>query len=214
MSARNTDDKKGFCLFFDWVEDLDYLDGADAWIVVKALCDYYKNKINPIDNVPKELKPMVSMMFHQIQRQEDIKVKRQEAGRSGGFATAKNSKGVAMLQQKSPTETDTITDTETNTNNKGSDSAPPVQIFGEFHHVKLTEEQHSKLIDTYGESMTADYIRRLDEYIEQKGAKYKNHYLAVRNWINKDNERSVNNEHNGNNGSGTTTPPVRYATTF
>lgn len=208
MATRNADDKKGFCLFFDWVKDLDFLSGAEAWTVVKALCDYYENGVNPVDNVPNELKSIVSMMFHQIQRQEDIKAKRAEAGRNGGnttaknnFAKAKDSKTTAKLQQKPPTETDTITETDTYTKTNIRDktacgvSSPPVSCFGEFRHIKLTDEQHSKLVSEYGESVIAECIDRMDSYLEQIGKpnKYKNFYAAIKNWIKKDNENKPNN---------------------
>lgn len=111
------EENKGFCLFFDWIEDLDYHDGADAWKVIKALCNYYKDGISPIDAVEQKLKPTVSMMFHQIQRQQSISKARAIAGQKGGFATAKNSKDEAMAHQSPPTytNTNTITNTDTNT---------------------------------------------------------------------------------------------------
>lgn len=110
------EENKGFCLFFDWIEDLDYHDGADAWKVIKALCNYYKDGISPIDAVEQKLKPTVSMMFHQIQRQQSISKVRAIAGQKGGFATAKNGKDEAKPNQNPPTYTNTITNTKTETN--------------------------------------------------------------------------------------------------
>ena len=60
---------------------------------------------------------------------------------------------------------------------------------GEFGHVLLTDEELSKLINDLGEPTVTEYIRRLDEYIEQKGAKYRNHSLTIRNWAKRDTER-------------------------
>lgn len=63
---------KGFCMFFDWMEDLEYLSAEDAWTVIKALGNYYKNGVDPVENVDKHLKFALSVMFHQIKRQEEI----------------------------------------------------------------------------------------------------------------------------------------------
>lgn len=54
---------------------------------------------------------------------------------------------------------------------------------GEYNHVLLTEDQMQKLIDEYGEIVTAKAITFLDEYIEMKGYKAKNHYLAIKKWV-------------------------------
>lgn len=62
---------KGFCMFFDWVEDLDYLPAEDAWKVTKALANYFKNGVNPVENGESHLKFALSIMFHQIKRQEE-----------------------------------------------------------------------------------------------------------------------------------------------
>ena len=60
------------------------------------------------------------------------------------------------------------------------------QIFGEYSHVKLTAEQYKKLISDFGEDVTDEYIRRCDEYQQQKGKSYKDYNLTIRNWIEKD----------------------------
>lgn len=54
---------------------------------------------------------------------------------------------------------------------------------GEYGHVLLTDEQEQKLMDEYGEIVTLKAIEFLDEYIEEKGYKAKNHYLTIRRWV-------------------------------
>lgn len=56
-------------------------------------------------------------------------------------------------------------------------------IYGEYKHVRLTDEEYKKLIEEYGETPTKDAIKYLDEYIEMKGASYKNHNLVLRKWV-------------------------------
>jgi hypothetical protein len=72
---------------------------------------------------------------------------------------------------------------------------PPKKQFLEF--VRLSDEEHKKLIDRLGLNRTADYIDKLNNYIGSKGKKYKSHYHTILNWSNKDNERTTNdrNDH-------------------
>lgn len=71
-----------------------------------------------------------------------------------------------------------------NKDNKKSNKENTKKIYGEYKHVRLTEKQYNKLVDDYGESIVKEYIKRLDEYIQMKGAKYKDHNLTIRHWLN------------------------------
>jgi len=68
-------------------------------------------------------------------------------------------------------------------------------LYGDF--VKLTENEYQKLIDKLGQSITEQYIERLNLYIGSKGDKYKSHYYTILNWVNKDNKGG---DKNGNTG--------------
>lgn len=54
-------------------------------------------------------------------------------------------------------------------------------IHGEFKKVLLTDEQFEKLKEDYANYN--ELIKFLDEYIEMKGYKAKNHYLAIKKWV-------------------------------
>ena len=54
--------------------------------------------------------------------------------------------------------------------------------YGELEHVKLTEEEYSKLLSKLGENSTIELIFELDTYIGSKGVKYKSHYATLLNW--------------------------------
>lgn len=56
-------------------------------------------------------------------------------------------------------------------------------IFGEYKHVRLTDNELERLNKDYGEQDTLEAIKYLDEYIEMKGASYKNHNLVLRKWV-------------------------------
>ena len=103
------------------------------------------------------------------------------------------------------TETETETETETDiilTDNSvcGGKSAEQISApapakkksamhkHGEYGHVRLTDEQHKKLIGEYGQQTVDTYIRKIDEYCQLKGKLYKDYNLAIRNWISRDNQ--------------------------
>lgn len=64
-----------------------------------------------------------------------------------------------------------------NTNNKVSKHK-----YGEYHHVLLTDKEHTHLLELYGDSLD-EHIKILDEYIETSGKKYKNHSLVIQKWV-------------------------------
>ena len=48
--------------------------------------------------------------------------------------------------------------------------------------VSLTDQEHKKLIDKFGEPGTQTRIEKLNNYIGSKGIKYKSHYHTILNW--------------------------------
>ena len=60
---------------------------------------------------------------------------------------------------------------------------PTKHIYGEYGHVRLTDDERNKLMDEYGEAETSEAIKYLDEYIEMKGYKAKSHYLCIKKWV-------------------------------
>lgn len=75
----------------------------------------------------------------------------------------------------------TVTDSVTDTDKKKKDKK---HKYGEYGHVLLTDEELQKLTERF-----PDWHRRIsqmDEAIERKGYKYKNHYLAILDWAKRD----------------------------
>ena len=71
---------------------------------------------------------------------------------------------------------------------KKENPKPLKKTFGEYRHVKLSEEQHAKLTADFGEALVAEYIKRCDEYVQSKGPKkaYNDYNLALRQWLKRD----------------------------
>ena len=51
-----------------------------------------------------------------------------------------------------------------------------------LEYVRLTAEEHRKLIDTFGEQGAADRIQELNDGIGSKGYKYHSHYHTILSW--------------------------------
>lgn len=59
---------------------------------------------------------------------------------------------------------------------------PEKLIFGEFEKVRLTEEEHAKLVGRMNEHNTALLIAELDTYIASTGKRYSSHYATILAW--------------------------------
>lgn len=70
------------------------------------------------------------------------------------------------------------------TNNNVKNGKNEKKIYMEF--VQLTEDEHQKLVDQFGEPRTNDFIERLNNYVGSTGKKYKSHYHTILNWSKKD----------------------------
>ena len=91
------------------------------------------------------------------------------------------------------TITNTITTTNSinnierdNTNSLKKVKKPKIEkmTFGEYHNVRLTEDEYKKLQNEFMD--WAQRIEDLSSYIASKGDKYKSHYATIRSWAARD----------------------------
>ena len=76
-----------------------------------------------------------------------------------------------------------------NNNNKTSKKKTTKEVrhkYGEFKNILLSDKDLEKLKAEYGEELVEKYIKKMDEWIELNGRRYKNYYLALRQWMNKE----------------------------
>lgn len=78
-------------------------------------------------------------------------------------------------------------------------------IYGEFKNVKLSKEEHEKLVAEFGESGTKDKIESLSQYVASKGKKYSSHYATILSW-----ERKNDGTHKSDTAKGTKKPCKKY----
>ena len=88
-----------------------------------------------------------------------------------------------------------------------SDGTPPTsktkkpakKKYGTYQHIRLTDEEYSRLCEEYSEQVITDYITKMDEWIQLKGNKgYKDYNLAIRKWLSRDNINKTGGIENGN----------------
>ncbi|NCD10362.1 MAG: hypothetical protein EOL98_13280 [Negativicutes bacterium] len=63
------------------------------------------------------------------------------------------------------------------------------KTYGSFDNVRLTDEEHSKLVERFGLSGTKDRIENLSLYIKSKNAKYADHNATILAWERKKEEK-------------------------
>ena len=65
------------------------------------------------------------------------------------------------------------------------------KLYGEYKHIRLTDEQYATLIAEYGEDKIKEMIQRCDEYCQQNGKTYKDYSLTIRNWIRREKDAAA-----------------------
>lgn len=80
-----------------------------------------------------------------------------------------------------------------NNNNitKSSKKKASKKSYGQYKNVKLSDKELEDLIAEYGKDTIDKYIEIMDMKIEEKGYKYKNFSLAMRNWMKKANVKPL-----------------------
>ena len=71
---------------------------------------------------------------------------------------------------------------EDNKDTPDKPAKPQKHKHGEYKHVLLTSDEYLRLCEEWGEPELLRMIKELDEGIEAKGYKYKNHNLTIREW--------------------------------
>lgn len=70
-----------------------------------------------------------------------------------------------------------------NKNNNTIKKKEPRHKYGEYKNILLTDKELEKLISDYGKPIIDEYIKKMDEWIELNGKRYKNYNLALRKWL-------------------------------
>lgn len=193
--------KNSFVLYTEQKAIFDKLSDEQAGKLIKAIYEYVeKGKIDNIDEITNIIiTPFITVLDKDMQKYEETKKKRAEAGAKGGKQKVANQANAKSAKQKvanqavydneyvNEYDNDNIINDINNIatfEEKSSivDTAKASKHkYGEYKHVLLKDEELQRLQKDY--SNWEELITYLDEYIEMKGYKAKNHYLAIKKWV-------------------------------
>ena len=127
---------------------------------------------------------------------------RREAGRKGGlakgsnakFATDENSKNsnakfakASESKNSNAKHNDNDNDNENdNDNDNGNDNRDEWTLpYGTYLNVLITMDEYDALCESWKKEQVDEKVEHLSSYLKQ-GHEYKNHYVALRDWLKKD----------------------------
>ena len=114
-------------------------------------------------------------------------------------------KGIEEELKKAPSEILSLLQTEgmhtlshlTKLNLTKPNSTKPKKLrFGELGKVMLSEQEHAKLVERFGQRITDELVFELDTYLGSKGAKYKSHYATILSWAKRKADKQVKGKSN------------------
>lgn len=159
-------------------------------------------------NVMEFVSPLAKVAFGFIKqeidndnrRQAEISEKRRNAGKRGG-APKNNRNAIRDKEQEQPAEPISAPATQSNLFGFEEPVKPPEKPkkptkpskhkYAEY--VLLTEAEHQKLVDAYGEDGAQWMITKLDNYKAARGMTYKSDYRAILNWVTEEYEKQKMN---------------------
>lgn len=168
--------------FYCTVEDLEEKTTFSEYKQRKAL-----KKLESFGLINSKVKGIPAKRFIKINEEQVLKI----------FVTAdQNNSGdiPQKTQELRPEEFQTnnnrINNNTKNNNRNNKEKEKNKKKFGEFENVLLTEEEHSKLINRYGNETVDRYINKLDRWLED-GHKKKSHYLTIISWVEDDKDKEA-----------------------
>lgn len=171
--------KKSFVMYNEWQPLFTNITDEQAGQLIKAVYAYQFGEETP----PEE--PLLNSVYQMMrgrfetdaEKYREVCEKRKLNGQKGGLAKASKSyQKVANASEEKPKE-------------PPKKEAPKKNEYGEYHNVRLTDEEYKRLNAKFGEGDTAEAIKILDTYIESlspaKKKEYlkKGHNLCMQNWV-------------------------------
>ena len=173
--------KKSFVMYNEWQPLFANITDEQAGQLIKAVYAYQFGEESP----PEE--PLLNSVYQMMrgrfetdaEKYKEVCEKRKLNGQKGGLAKASKSyQKLANASKEKPKEPP-----------KPKKEAPKKNEYGEYHNVRLTDEEYKRLNAKFGEGDTAEAIKILDTYIgslspaKKKEYLKKNHNLCMQNWV-------------------------------
>jgi hypothetical protein len=123
-------------------------------------------------------------LLRRMEIREETRQKRSAAGQKGAEKRWQNDKPIANAKQTHSTaiakDSKERKGKETESKGNKDDSPPHVKI----QHLTISTDEHTKLVDEYGEAAVANIYDRMRNYTKLQN--YKSGYLTANNWLKTD----------------------------
>ena len=160
--------RESMVFYRSFMEATDSLEADQYKKVIQMVLHYAMN-----GEVPEE-KGIEYSLFALMKPQIDANNRRYENGKKGaefGKLGGRPKKETPKKPQENPKDPPNDNSNDNFNENLTVMNKKKNHLYGEYRHVKLTDEEYQKLLSDYGASVLDDYIRRLDEYIQTTGKK-------------------------------------------
>ena len=166
------ENKKSFLLYCDLLHTVKKLNDEQAGKLFKHVLEYV-NDLNPeTEDIITDLcfEPIKQNLKRDLQKYEQIREKKREAGKKGANKRWQNIAPVKSAKKK-------MANIAVNVNVNDKD------IYKSFAHLSISVMEYKKLCGEYGEVNTNDILESIENF--KNNTKYKSLYLTAKNWLKK-----------------------------
>jgi len=170
------ENKKSFLLYCDLLHTVKKLNDEQAGKLFKHVLEYV-NDLNPeTEDIITDLcfEPIKQNLKRDLQKYEQIREKKREAGKKGANKRWQNIAPVKSAKKK-------MANIAVNVN--VNDNVNDKDIYRAFGHLSISVLEYKKLCDEYGEVNTNDILESIENF--KNNTKYKSLYLTAKNWLKK-----------------------------
>jgi uncharacterized protein YktA (UPF0223 family) len=164
------ENKKSFLLYCDLLHTVKKLNDEQAGKLFKHVLEYV-NDLNPeTEDIITDLcfEPIKQNLKRDLQKYEQIREKKREAGKKGATKRWQNIAPVKSAKKK-------MANIAVNVNVN--------DIYRSFAHLSISVKEYKKLCDDFGQANTDTILDQIENYKANK--KYKSLYLTAKNWLKK-----------------------------
>lgn len=189
--------KDSFVLYTDQKAVVNKLSDEQAGKLIKAIYEYVETGVMPeLDNVlDLVITPFKTVLDKDKAKYEEVSKARAEAGSKGGKQNKQNetneTKASKNKQKKQLQTKDSNCDDNDNEYDNDIKKENIKKKYGENQNVLFTDEEYEK-VKAYFPDDYKKRIQALDDYIQSKGAKYKDFVATLKNWARKEGYKPPN----------------------